>query len=75
MAGTCQYCDIFGRNTVFFREVFRYNHVVIGYDALNGSDDELILDFCLQLLQVSLQIRRRSYKDKRIRLLDYIVDV
>ena len=75
MAGTRQHCDIFGRNTVFFGEVFRYNHVVIGYDALNGSDDELILDFCLQLLQVSLQIRRRSYKDKRIRLLDYIVDV
>ncbi len=75
MAGTCQHSNIFGWNTVFFREVFRYNHVVIGYDTFNGSDDEFILNLSLQLLQVSLQIRGRSNKDERIRLFDYIVDV
>ena len=47
----------------------------VGHDAFDGRDDELVLDFGLQLLQVRLEIGRRSDEYQRIGSLHYIVDV
>ncbi len=75
MAGTCQYCDILSRDAIFLSEILRYNHVVIGYDAFDGGDDEFILNLGLQLLQMSLQIRGRCNEDERIGFFHDIIDV
>lgn len=51
------------------------NHVVIGYDSFDSSDNKLILNLCFQLFQMSFQIRRGGDENQCIRFLHDIVDV
>ena len=75
VAGACKDSDVFGWYAIFFCEIFRYNHVVIGYDSFDSSDNKLILNLCFQLFQMSFQIRRGGDENQCIRFLHDIVDV
>ena len=75
MAGAGNDGDVLGRYVVLLREVFRHDEVFVRYDALDSRDDELVLDFCLQLLQVRLQVGGRGDEYQRVRFLHDVVDV
>ena len=47
-------------------EKLRADEVLVGDDAFDGSDDELVLDACLEFLQVILYVWRWRDKDERV---------
>ena len=75
MAGTCYYSNVLGWYTIFLGEVFGYNQIVIRDNTFDGCNDKFVLYFCLQLLQMRFEVRRRRNKYQCMRCLDYIVDV
>lgn len=43
MTGTCQYGYVVFRNVINLMEIIGYDKVFVGYDTLDGSNDEFIL--------------------------------
>ena len=43
MTGTCQYGYVVFRNVINLMEIIGYDQVFVGYDTLDGSNDEFIL--------------------------------
>ena len=75
MAGACQHCYVLGRNAVFFREVFRYDEIVVGYNSFDSGNNELVSYARFQLFEMSLQIRGGGDEDECVRFLHDVIDV
>ena len=75
MAGTSQTGKVLMGNVEHLVEILRADKVLVGHDAFDGGDDELVLDACLEFFQVILQIGGRGYEHQRVILLGNMVDV
>ena len=66
MRRTAQTGQVAIRHVEHFMEVLRAYQVVVGHDAFDGRDDELVLESRLQFAQMVLQVGRWNHEDQRV---------
>ena len=75
MRRTADTCQVLVWYVINLMEIFRADKVLIRHDTLDGCDDELVADTCLEFLEMILQVRRWGNEYECIVVLHYLVDV
>ena len=75
MRRTADTCQVLVWYVINLMEIFRADKVLIRHDTLDGCDDELVADPCLEFLEMVLQVRRWGNEYECIVVLHYLVDV
>ena len=75
MTGAGDDGDVVVGHVVLLVEVVGHEHVVLGYDTLDGGHHKLVLHLGLHLLEVCLEVGRGGDEHKHVAILDHLVDV
>ena len=55
-------CEIVVGHVIHLMEIFRAHKILVGHDALDGSDDKLVANPRLEFLEMVLQVGRGSHE-------------
>ena len=75
MARTAEYGQIILGHVIDLTEELGAHQVLVGNDALDSGDDELVVQLHLEFLQMVLEVRRGRDEDERTARAHHLVDV